>query len=267
MKNNELIKIITKHKDNLINLEKRKIFIVTGLLNGGLLIDEKKISMNDSLFDANSLQSLDLLLSSRELQSYQYPVIFDIVKAVGIYETINKDSSDGFSTALAISRINFMGTDGIRGKVSLEIEKDFISDFMLKGHLTPQLVEAICHSYCELLQSTGIIKRGDIIVIGEDGRDFAVSGKLKQSMIIGFSKSDLNVLDIGVVPTAMVPYEILKNEFRAGAMLTASHNPSNQNGIKFFLDGKKLLPEGTIGDFTISALLYEQSLYPVFSQK
>ncbi|MCL1947262.1 MAG: hypothetical protein FWF51_08975, partial [Chitinivibrionia bacterium] len=54
----------------------------------------------------------------------------------------------------------------------------------------------------------------------------------------------------------IIPWQNLLLGHRAGACLTASHNPSNQNGIKFFIDGKKLVPEGDLGDYVLSAYMY-----------
>ena len=50
-------------------------------------------------------------------------------------------------------------------------------------------------------------------------------------------------------------------------MLTASHNPSNQNGIKYFVDGKKLLPEGPLGDYTLSVYMYTHCLLEPLPEK
>jgi phosphomannomutase len=153
-----------------------------------------------------------------------------------------------------------MGTDGIRGKVVLDSQENCIEAFLKNGALTPGLVKAASFSFAALLIDQGVFLPGEAVaVVGNDGRDEAFGWKLLQAVRDGFVDAGIDVLDIGTVPTALVPYIMLKKGLRCGAMLTASHNPSNQNGIKFFLDGKKLLPEGPIGDYALSAYMYQYS--------
>ena len=153
-----------------------------------------------------------------------------------------------------------MGTDGIRGKISLDTTSNYLQDLITKNSLTPQLIENCVYSFADLLLSKNIIYENDTVCIGDDGRDKITDGQFKKVLINSFIRANINVYDLGVVPTGIVPYQLLKRGFRAGAVLTASHNPSNQNGIKFFLDGKKLLPDGEVGDFTLSALMYHYYL-------
>ena len=58
----------------------------------------------------------------------------------------------------------------------------------------------------------------------------------------------MNALVLGVVPTPLVPMFMLYKQAGAAFMVTASHNPKDQNGIKIFLAhrGMKLLPENDI---------------------
>jgi phosphomannomutase len=82
-------------------------------------------------------------------------------------------------------------------------------------------------------------------------RDTRVSGdSLKNSMITGLLCTGKDVVDLGIAPTPEIGYIIEKLESSSGAVITASHNPQEYNGIKFFSDkgtflnsseGKKLL--------------------------
>jgi phosphomannomutase len=82
-------------------------------------------------------------------------------------------------------------------------------------------------------------------------RDTRASGdSLKGSMITGLLCTGKDVVDLGVTPTPEIGYIIEKIEPSSGAVITASHNPQDYNGIKFFSDkgvilnaeeGRKLL--------------------------
>ena len=158
-------------------------------------------------------------------------------------------------TKTDVPPINIFGTDGIRGKVAADTGEDPFTLFTRSQIITPTLAFVTAFSFAELLIDNGLVQKGSRVVLGSDGRDVAFDGALTSAVQKGFCEAGLEVLDLGVVPTAMVPCLMLRKGIRAGAMLTASHNPANQNGIKFFIDGKKLLPEGPTGDFVLSAAI------------
>lgn len=70
------------------------------------------------------------------------------------------------------------------------------------------------------------------IIIGRDTRASGLA--LEQAMRKGFEASGLSVIFLGVVPTPAVALGVLKHEASLGIALTASHNPSSDNGIKLF---------------------------------
>jgi phosphoglucosamine mutase len=66
-------------------------------------------------------------------------------------------------------------------------------------------------------------------------RDTRVSGPmLENSLVSGFLAAGANVTCLGVVPTPMLAYLVKKCSTNVGVMITASHNPSQYNGLKFF---------------------------------
>lgn len=87
---------------------------------------------------------------------------------------------------------------------------------------------------------------GDSIVVGWDPRD--VQGTYTNAVIRGIQKAKGRALVLGVVPTPLVPTYMLYKGAKGGFMITASHNPKDQNGIKTFLAyrGMKLLPDNDI---------------------
>jgi phosphoglucosamine mutase len=122
---------------------------------------------------------------------------------------------------MVASRI--FGTDGVRGVANRE--------------LTPELAFRIGRAAAALL--TGHIDRNRPIVVGRDTR---LSGTmLEAALVAGIASTGRDALAIGVVPTPGVAHLTVASEAAAGVMISASHNPIEDNGIKIFgADGFKL---------------------------
>jgi phosphomannomutase / phosphoglucomutase len=114
------------------------------------------------------------------------------------------------------------GTNGVRGIVG----KD----------LTSELVMAIG-------ESLGTMRKGRIAV----GRDTRTSGEvLVKAIKSGLLATGCDVVDCGILPTPALQY-IVKEQFDGGAMITASHNPPEYNGVKIIEpDGTEMGDEETI---------------------
>lgn len=138
------------------------------------------------------------------------------------------------------------GTDGIRGRVQVTDDLAGLSPldyYLQKGFLTPAFYELYTYSYAQLMLESGNMNKGDTIIIGWDPRD--KTGKFNQSAIDGLLKSGLNVIQVGILPTPAIPLYMLKQNGAGSVVLTASHNPADQNGIKLFhgYSGMKFLPD------------------------
>ena len=104
-----------------------------------------------------------------------------------------------------------------------------------KDHFTPELID----NYISAFISTQNIKS---CVIGRDGRP---SGKqISQWVIDSFHKNGINVENCGLATTPTMQVMTEKENFDGGIVITASHNPSEYNGLKFLQkDGTFLSPE------------------------
>jgi len=122
----------------------------------------------------------------------------------------------------------YFGTDGIRGRVG---DAPITPDFVLK-----------------LGQAAGrVLARGTdgqrrTVLIGKDTR---ISGYMLESALeAGFSSAGVHVLLTGPLPTPAIAYLTRAWRLSAGVVISASHNPFDDNGIKFFsADGDKLPDE------------------------
>ena len=258
MKTGVFWQIIEKNRAALQHYNNAKKLLVSNCICGGLLDDEEMADRNAIVFRDEDAEALFTLLGSDFIEHYRCPVAFELSKALELFRNSGLPVRDRAHSALMMSRINFMGTDGIRGKVVADSPTDCLSSFLQDGAFTPAIAEIASLSFASLLVDQRVCDMGSTVVLGNDGRDAAFDWLLSRAVMDGFSRAGLNVLDIGIVPTALVPFVMLKKDYHGGAMLTASHNPSNQNGIKFFLKGRKLLPEGLIGDYSLSAYMYYQ---------
>ena len=134
------------------------------------------------------------------------------------------------------------GTDGVRGVANQE--------------LTPELALQLGRAGATVL--TEKVKRPKILI----GKDTRISGEmLEAALIAGITSVGADVYLLGVVPTPAVAYltRVLKAD--AGIMISASHNPVEDNGIKFFAETGFKLSDETEDE--IERLVREGSFRPI----
>lgn len=129
----------------------------------------------------------------------------------------------------------YFGTDGVRGEANVE--------------LTPELAFKLGR-FGGYVLSQHENERPRVFV----GRDTRISGQLLESALVaGLLSVGIEVYLLGVVATPGVSYLVRTEKASAGVMISASHNPALDNGIKFFgADGFKLDDER---EFEIEELL------------
>lgn len=119
--------------------------------------------------------------------------------------------------------MRLFGTDGIRGVANRDLTPDLL--FRL-GRVVGE--EAMEHGEPRVLV----------------GRDTRVSGEmLSAALQAGLMSSGASIIDVGIVPTPAVAYLTHHFGVHAGAMISASHNPIEDNGIKFFSSLGLKLPD------------------------
>ena len=130
------------------------------------------------------------------------------------------------------------GTDGVRGVAGRDLTARLAMDLAVAG--------------AGVLSGTGPSATGAVAVgrpsgrrpVAVVGRDPRTSGEfLEAAVVAGLASSGVDVLRLGIIPTPAVAYltDALDAEF--GVMLSASHNPAPDNGIKFFARGGRKLPD------------------------
>ncbi|MEE9258702.1 MAG: hypothetical protein V3U37_04085 [Nitrospinaceae bacterium] len=140
------------------------------------------------------------------------------------------------------------GTDGIRREIKPARFAEFKGMspqqvFLEKGIITEEFMELYAYAHVNSLMRNKKMRAGDPIVVGWDPRD--TQGLFNRAVVRGVRKAGASALVIGTVPTPLVPIFMLYKNAGGGFMVTASHNPKDQNGIKTFraFRGMKLLPE------------------------
>lgn len=153
------------------------------------------------------------------------------------------------------------GTDGIRGTVDLRelTYEEALQEFIRRNRITAAFVEANCRAFVRMCRRAHLVKRGDPICFADDGRDFYQHKMLRTAAMKGFAEEGLKVRDIGVAPTPAAVIYSAHMQMRLTAVLTASHNPAGQNGLKFFVDGFKLLPDGAVSDAELTREIFALS--------
>ncbi len=118
---------------------------------------------------------------------------------------------------------HYFGTDGIRGTVG-------------QSPITPDFILRLAHAVGRVLKTK---EAHPTVLIGKDTR---ISGYMLESALeSGFNSAGVDVVLLGPVPTPAVAYLTRAQRASLGVVISASHNPFADNGIKFFsAQGKKL---------------------------
>src|SRR3954466_13239688 len=118
------------------------------------------------------------------------------------------------------------GTDGVRG--------------LANGDLTPELALSVAVAAARFLVESDSSHQPLAIV----GRDPRASGEMLEAAVVaGLTSAGANVVRGGVLPTPAVAYLVGQAGADLGVMLSASHNPMPDNGIKLFAPGGQKLPD------------------------
>jgi phosphoglucosamine mutase len=137
--------------------------------------------------------------------------------------------------------LKLFGTDGIRGRVG-------------ESPLTPEFFLRLGQAAGKVLKSE---KKSSVII----GRDTRQSGIMLQNAITaGLLSSSVDIIDLGVIPTAAVSWMVSSIKAEAGIVISASHNPVQENGIKFFDQFGQKLNEKV--EQEIENLLFDENFHP-----
>lgn len=122
----------------------------------------------------------------------------------------------------------YFGTDGVRGLVGVSpITPDFV---MRLGYAAGKV----------LVKNLGGAARSTVLI----GKDTRISGyMLEAALEAGFSAAGVDVMLAGPMPTPAIAYLTRALRLQAGVVISASHNPFHDNGIKFFSEHGTKLPD------------------------
>ncbi|OWW18945.1 phosphoglucosamine mutase [Noviherbaspirillum denitrificans] len=134
----------------------------------------------------------------------------------------------------------YFGTDGVRGRVGTL-------------PITPDLVMKLGYAAGKVLAQAETSSGKPCVLIGKDTR---ISGyMLEAALEAGFAAAGVDVMLAGPMPTPAIAYLTRALRLSAGVVISASHNPYDDNGIKFFSASGNKLPDAVESD--IEALLEE----------
>ncbi|SFR85248.1 phosphoglucosamine mutase [Agromyces sp. CF514] len=143
------------------------------------------------------------------------------------------------------------GTDGVRGLANRELTAD-----LALGLAQAAAAVLTQGRHADELRAAG---RRPVAVVARDPR---VSGEfLTAAVSAGLASSGVDVLDAGVIPTPATAFLIDSIDADFGVMISASHNPAPDNGIKFFSFGGTKLPDEV--EDRIESYLGRQKLAPI----
>src|SRR5690606_8591757 len=151
----------------------------------------------------------------------------------GAQEGRSQEGPQGAPVLEALSRKHplmgrLFGTDGVRGLAGVDV--------------TAELAMNLAHAAALVLgRSARSESRRAVAVVARDPR---VSGEfIAAAVSAGLAAAGVDVLDAGVIPTPAAAYLVADTGADFGVMVSASHNPAPDNGIKFFAEGGRKLPD------------------------
>ena len=119
-----------------------------------------------------------------------------------------------------------------------KIDASIFKSYDIRGIAGQTLTEPIVMAIGQAIGSEAKARHQNHLVVGRDGRHS--SPKLSEALIKGITKSGVNVINIGMVPTPVLYFACHHLVTQSGVMVTGSHNPADYNGLKIVIAGKSL---------------------------
>ena len=209
----------------------------------------QETSIDQVLKTANNISHPEMIIDAQ--------MLIELISGMDEKELLDIDD---FSSIIEIARWKLQGTDGVRGIVdSKEIRAhQALIEFVHNSILTPKFCYLYILAFIKMVLSSSQYTHITHIAFGEDGRDYYQKSPLRKSIHKAISDKGITMIDIGIIPTPYIAQYSMEHQGIA-IMLTASHNPSSYNGIKLFVDGNKLYPEGELGEYVLSSLVLQES--------
>jgi phosphoglucosamine mutase len=124
--------------------------------------------------------------------------------------------------------VALFGTDGIRGLANVDLTAELVLDVAV----------AAAHI---LVESLGDKNKRPHAIVGQDSR---ASGEfLEAAVVAGLTSAGVDVYRVGVLPTPAIAFLVAASGADLGVMISASHNPAPDNGIKLFARGGEKLAD------------------------
>ncbi|MBJ2356997.1 hypothetical protein [Sphaerochaeta sp. S2] len=184
-----------------------------------------------------------------------------VLKAVSLLQEVQIPvATHSLQAIVRVSKLKFHGTDGVRGVVvpaQETVALDLLA-YQEHGLLSPNFCYLLVKAFLVLAREHG--QGGNLhLAIAEDGRDYTSGRALVRSVAAAARDTGYVVDYLGILPTpGVAAYSLIHNQL--AVMITASHNPAKFNGIKCFIQGKKLYPEGVLGEYAISEQVFAYAL-------
>lgn len=201
------------------------------------------------IFDFNLLEFVDstndTLISIKKSikEKYKFDMILDIDKLNFFLQKNIKD----LDTLINSCAYKIPGTDGVRSIAITKSENDnFLKSFLKNKELTPNFVKHYTSAFLKMIPEDT-----SEIAIGEDGRELLNNNNIKVAVKEALIEANITTIDLQIIPTPLLVAYSLEKRIPA-IMITASHNPPEYNGIKLFIDGKKLYPFSKLGEYQLT---------------
>lgn len=123
-------------------------------------------------------------------------------------------------------------------KQTVQIPHEIFRAYDIRGNASSALSAEVVNLLGRAIGSEAFYKEEQTIVVGRDAR--LSSPELSQALIDGILSSGRDVIDVGIVPTPVLYFAVQQLGLNSGVMLTGSHNPAEDNGLKIMIAGHTL---------------------------
>lgn len=133
----------------------------------------------------------------------------------------------------------FAGVPGeSAGQNGVSLPSQVFRAYDIRGEAEQELTDTLVYRVAQAIGTLAAEKNELTLVVASDGR--RSSPRIRETLIQGLLATGRNVIDIGVVPTPLMYYATRHLNCGSGVVVTGSHNPPGDNGLKMVIKGQTL---------------------------